>query len=65
MNSHTPIISKELVEFLDNLFPNKVPDKSLNDREVWIKVGNVEVVSFLKSLLKEQEEENILNKEVL
>jgi hypothetical protein len=60
-----PYIDKDIVEYLDKMFPNKVPDVSLTDRQIWMKVGNVEVVSFLQRLLKEQEEENILKQEVL
>ena len=47
-------INKELIEHLNKLFPNKVPDISENERQIWFKAGQASVVSYLKQLLEEQ-----------
>jgi len=53
-------VSKELIQHLDKLFPNKVPDISENDRQIWFKVGQASVVTYLKQLEQEQNN-NILD----
>jgi hypothetical protein len=47
-------VNKELIEHLNKLFPNKVPDISENERQIWFKAGQASVVSYLKQLLEEQ-----------
>jgi hypothetical protein len=47
-------VNKELIEHLNKLFPNKVPDISENERQIWFKTGQASVVSYLKQLLEEQ-----------
>jgi hypothetical protein len=53
-------VNKELIEHLNKLFPNKVPDISENERQIWFKAGQASVVSYLKQLLEEQNN-NILD----
>ena len=43
-----PPINKEWVEELEKLFPDKAPDLSLTEKEVFFKSGQVSVVRFLK-----------------
>ena len=47
-------VNKELIDHLNKLFPNKVPDISENERQIWFKTGQASVVSYLKQLLEEQ-----------
>lgn len=50
-----PHVPKELLAWLKFCFPDKAPGRDDTDREVWIKVGQVEVVRHLQRLLDEQE----------
>jgi hypothetical protein len=34
-----PVITDELINSLDSVFPNKHPELSLSDREVWYRAG--------------------------
>ncbi len=54
----TPFISPELISYLDKIFPEKSPQIHESDREIWMYVGKVFVVKFLKNKLKEQEQSN-------
>ena len=47
MNSNLPVITDELINSLDAVFPNKPPDLSLTDREVWYRAGQRFVVDYL------------------
>lgn len=58
-----PPISQELITFLDARYPDKSPNPDDTERQIWRKVGNVEVVRFLKRLFEEQNE-NILETKV-
>jgi hypothetical protein len=49
-----PPISKELVEHMARLFPDKSPDPRDTNREVWMKAGSVEVVRKLRQLHEAQ-----------
>lgn len=56
-----PLYSKDLIEQLDEAFPDKCPDKERDtDRDVWYKAGQRSVVNHLKARLKESEE-NIID----
>lgn len=50
-----PIVSDELIKALDNLFPDKAPDLSMTENEIWFKAGGVSVVRRLKEIKKRQE----------
>jgi len=54
-----PPLSPELVEALDKRFPERCPDPKWSDRDIWIRVGQREVVRFLIEELRRQSE-NIL-----
>lgn len=45
-----------MVAALEAVFPDQVPEPSDSDREVWMKVGNIEVVRFLKAKAEEQDQ---------
>ena len=42
-----PVITDELINSLDSVFPNRHPDLSLSDREIWYRAGQRYVVDYL------------------
>ena len=50
-----PHVPRELLQWLKARFPDRAPDREDTDREVWLAVGQVEVVRHLQSLFDEQE----------
>ena len=46
----TPVVSKELVEYLSRIFPNRCPQMTDTDRQIWAAVGNQEVIRHLRKL---------------
>lgn len=44
-----PLISDELIEYLDSLYPEKCPTPSQTGRQIWMDVGARAVVLHLKS----------------
>lgn len=59
-----PLVDKHLLDSLTEQFPDRVPEMTDVDREVWAKVGEQRVIRFLKRLFEEQNE-NILNQKVI
>ena len=59
-----PVITDELIQALDQVFPNRCPDLSLTDREVWYRAGERSVVNYLIEQQKRQKE-TMLNNKVL
>jgi len=58
-----PPIPPELLAALEARFPDRVPNPNDPDRLIWRKVGNVEVVRFLRETFEEQND-NILEPKV-
>ncbi len=58
-----PDLSRRLLERLDELYPDKCPDPSDSERDVWIKAGQRKVVNFLWDVYDEQNETIISTKE--
>jgi hypothetical protein len=52
-----PHVTKVLVDRLDQLFPDKCPRLDDPERRVWFAAGQASVVTFLKTILKEQQEQ--------
>jgi hypothetical protein len=52
-----PHVTKALVDRLDSLFPNQCPRLDDTDRRVWYAAGQASVVTFLKQVLKDQQEQ--------
>jgi hypothetical protein len=52
-----PHVTKVLVDRLDQLFPDKCPRLDDPERRVWFSAGQASVVTFLKTVLKEQQEQ--------
>ncbi len=42
-----PVITDEMIFALDQIFPNRHPDLSLSDREVWYRAGRRSLVDYL------------------
>ena len=59
-----PVITDELIEGLDQVFPNRHPDLSLSDKEVWYRAGQRYVVDYLIEQQARQKE-TMLNESVL
>jgi|DEB0MinimDraft_10_1074344.scaffolds.fasta_scaffold30639_2 S-adenosylmethionine:diacylglycerol 3-amino-3-carboxypropyl transferase len=55
----TPIVTKELLEYLLERYPDRVPSVDATDRQIWLSVGQVAVVRHLQSIFEEQND-NIL-----
>lgn len=52
-NPEFPRVSKELVERLEELFPDRCPTVKDSDRTIWINVGRADVVRFLRMKYEE------------
>ena len=51
-----PIISQELIDYLDNIFPEKSADLKDTEKEVYYKGGQRSVVNHLINQKQQQEE---------
>ena len=51
-----PVLSDELIKALDSHFPQRHPDLSFTDREVWFKAGQRAVVDYIIEQQKRQKE---------
>jgi hypothetical protein len=49
-----PYVSPELLAWLESNFPDRAPSPSSEVKDIWIAVGQVEVVRHLKRLAKDQ-----------
>ena len=53
---YLPPIDERLVAALATQFPDVAPDLSMSDREIMFRAGQVSIVRWLASKLKEQQE---------
>lgn len=53
------LVSLELLELLEGTFKDEMPSKSQlkDEREVWFKAGQVDVVKYLKYIYEEDDED--------
>jgi hypothetical protein len=51
-----PYIELEIIQYLDELYPDKAPDLSMEEKLIWFTAGQVSVVRHLKEQQKLQEE---------
>ena len=58
-----PVLSESLVVRLEMLFPDKCPDLTEEQKDVWFKSGQVSVIRFLRQTYNEQLQKNILTKD--
>ena len=66
MNDHEivlPALSKDLIDKLDKLYPDKCPLLTDDDRMVWFKVGQRSVINYLQQIYDEQLQDNIVTKQ--
>ena len=56
-----PVLSDELIKALDSHFPQRHPDLSLSDREVWFRAGKRAVVDYLIEQQARQKETMLTN----
>ena len=51
-----PRLSKELIQMLDEIFPEQTPDIAWPDREIWVYAGKRDLIRKLKQWLQDTEE---------
>jgi hypothetical protein len=51
-----PYIESDVIAYLEQLYPDKSPDLSMEEKLIWFAAGQVSVVRHLKEQLKLQEE---------
>ena len=51
-----PYIDPEIIGYLDELYPDKAPDLSMEEKLIWFSAGQVSVVRHLKNQYSLQEE---------
>ena len=51
-----PVIDPEIIKYLDELYPDKAPDLSMEEKLIWFSAGQVSVVRHLKDQYNLQEE---------
>ena len=51
-----PHIPEEIVKYLDEVYPDKAPDVSMEEKLIWFSAGQVAVVRHLKDQFNLQEE---------
>jgi hypothetical protein len=49
-----PVVPKDLLEYLEKLFPNRVPSIDTPARYVWSAVGQQDVLAHLRVLFNRQ-----------
>jgi hypothetical protein len=52
----TPNFELEVIKYLDEIYPDKAPDLSMEEKLIWFSAGQVSVVRHLKDQYKLQEE---------
>ena len=57
-----PVITDELIDALSQVFPNRCPDLSVSDREVWYRSGQRSVVEYLIEQHLRQKETMLTNR---
>lgn len=54
-----PVYAKDLIEKLDELYPERSPDPKMGERHIWMYAGQRELIRNLLHKLKITEEEYI------
>tara|TARA_R100000781_G_scaffold22067_1_gene16402 strand:- start:3010 stop:3183 length:174 start_codon:yes stop_codon:yes gene_type:complete len=52
----TPNIDKQIVDYLEEVYPDKAPDINMEEKQIWFNAGQVSVVRHLKDQFRLQEE---------
>lgn len=53
-----PLLSEATVAALEKLYPDRVPDPHMTEREIWMHVGKVQVVRMLRQEIERRKETN-------
>ena len=56
-----PALSRELVAYLQQVFPNRLPPITTTDRELGALIGQQQVINHLAGVLAEQEQDLLSN----
>jgi hypothetical protein len=51
-----PPITEDIIKYLEEVYPDKAPDISMEEKLIWFTAGQVAVVRHLKEQYKLQEE---------
>jgi hypothetical protein len=51
-----PTIEEELIKYLEELYPDRAPDLTMEEKLIWFTAGQVAVVRHLKDQYNLQEE---------
>lgn len=51
-----PYVDLEIIKYLEELYPDKAPDLSMEEKLIWFAAGQVSVVRHLKDQYSLQEE---------
>ena len=51
-----PVIEPEIIKYLEELYPDKAPDLSMEEKLIWFSAGQVSVVRHLRDQYNLQEE---------
>ena len=50
INDSFPSVPKDLLEALEERFPDRLPDLSTPERDVWAQIGGIAVIRFLREM---------------
>lgn len=53
--SKMPLVTKELIEYLERLYQDRSPSLKDDERKIWFRAGQVDVVRSLKNILEEND----------
>jgi hypothetical protein len=56
-----PAVTRELLAYLRQVFPDKLPDIDISDRELGALIGRQRVITHIASMLLNQEEDLLAN----
>lgn len=56
-----PAVTREMVKYLRQVFPDKLPDIKISDRELGALIGQQKVITHLAALLQNQEDDLLAN----
>lgn len=49
-----PLVSKQLVEWAEEVYPDKWPDVDMSERRIWFHAGQASVAKKLRQMLDNQ-----------
>ena len=55
-DTQMPHLTRELIEYLESVYPDQAPRLEMPERMIWMKVGQVELVRMLRLAFDHQQE---------